>query len=420
MTSNPLKLERFSLNSFFSICSLASRGYLTKIVTLFFLVILLNITSLSLTIANAEEGGYWTQNVNVFNLSCTDGDVDCWIDERNVLEKLPLVEYAPLIPSEVKKKYHICVSFPHLKDSYWVGVAYGIISEGKRLKQKITLFEAGGYTNLATQLNQVDDCITNKGEALIIGPISSNGNAKQIDMIRAKGIPVVVLVTGINTEVDANSLQSFIHMGYTSCKWVADQEQFNDKKTNIVWFPGPPGAGWSIASHQGCLSALEGSNIRILETNWGDTGKAIQLQLVEETLQNLASGPEPEFKYIVGTGTTIEAAVGALRARKLANKIKLVATYYTPGIDMFIKRGLISMAPSDQMISQATIAVDQAVRLLEGKKMATLGRPEFNDTGRITEHVQQQILIVTPDISDEFNSSTTLAPKGWSPVFSVD
>jgi protein TorT len=187
-----------------------------------------------------------------------------------------------------------------------------------------------------------------------------------------------------------------------------------------VWFPGPPGAGWSIASHQGCLSALEGSNIRILETNWGDTGKAIQLQLVEETLQNLASGPEPEFKYIVGTGTTIEAAVGALRARKLANKIKLVATYYTPGIDMFIKRGLISMAPSDQMISQATIAVDQAVRLLEGKKMATLGRPEFNDTGRITEHVQQQILIVTPDTSDEFNSSTTLAPKGWSPVFSVD
>jgi len=420
MTSNPLKLEPFSLNSFFSIYYLASRGYLTKVVTLFFVVMLVNLTSLILTIANAEEGDYWTQNVNVFNLSCTDGDVDCWIDERNALEKLPLVEYAPLIASEVKNKYHICISFPHLKDSYWVGVAYGIISEGKRLKQKITLFEAGGYTNLATQLNQVDDCITNKGEALIIGPISSNGNAKQIDMIRAKGIPVVVLVTGINTEVDANSLQSFIHMGYTSCKWVANQEQFNEEKTNIVWFPGPPGAGWSIASHQGCLSALEGSNIRILETNWGDTGKAIQLQLVEETLLNHTSGSEPDFKYIVGTGTTIEAAVGALRARKLGNKINLVSTYYTPGIDMFIKRGLISMAPSDQMISQATIAVDQAVRLLEGKNMATSGRPEFNNTGRITEHVQQQILIVTPDISDQFNSSTTLAPKGWSPIFSVD
>ena len=368
----------------------------------------------------AYDGSYWTQNVNVFNFSCTDGDVACWIDERNALDKLPLIMYEPLKASEVKKKHHICVSFPHLKDSYWVGVAYGIISEGRRLEQKITLFEAGGYTNLATQLNQVDDCLNNKGDALIIGPISSNGNAKQIELIREKGIPVVIIITGINTEVDANSLQSFVNMGYTSCKWVADQEKLNKEKTNIVWFPGPPGAGWSIASHEGCLSALEGTNIRILETNWGDTGKAIQLKLVEETLLNHASGPEPDFKYIVGTGTTIEAAVGALRARKLGKKIKLVSTYYTPGIDMFIKRGLISMAPSDQMISQAIIAVDQAVRLLEGKQMATLGRPEFNNTGRITEHVQQQILIVTPDTYDKFDSSTTLAPKGWSPKFSVD
>ena len=368
----------------------------------------------------AYDGSYWTQNVNVFNLSCTDGDVACWIDERNALDTLPLITYKPLKASEVKKKHHICVSFPHLKDSYWVGVAYGIISEGRRLEQKITLFEAGGYTNLATQLNQVDDCLNNKGDALIIGPISSNGNAKQIELIREKGIPVVIIITGINTEVDANSLQSFVNMGYTSCKWVADQEKLNKEKTNIVWFPGPPGAGWSIASHEGCLSALEGTNIRILETNWGDTGKAIQLKLVEETLLNHASGPEPDFKYIVGTGTTIEAAVGALRARKLGKKIKLVSTYYTPGIDMFIKRGLISMAPSDQMISQAIIAVDQTVRLLEGKQMATLGKPEFNNTGRITEHVQQQILIVTPDTYDKFDSSTTLAPKGWSPKFSVD
>ena len=387
----------------------------TSCASLFFLLFLISVVPTS----QADEGDYWSQSVNVFNYSCTDGDVDCWTDKRNSLETLSLQVYSPLKPIQVKGKHHICVSFPHLKDSYWVGVAYGIITEGRRLGQKITLFEAGGYTNLDAQLNQVDDCITNGGEALIIGPISSNGNAKQIEIIREKGIPVIVLVTGINTAVDANSLQSFIDMGYTSCKWVLDQETNNSNTTNIVWFPGPPGAGWSIASNVGCLKALKGSKIKILETNWGDTGKSIQLQLVEETLQNLASGPEPEFQYIVGTGTTIEAAVGALRSRKLQNKIKLVSTYYTPGIDLFIKRGLISMAPSDQMISQATIAIDQAVRLIEGIEMATGGRPEYN-TGRITEHIQQPILIVTPKNYNKFDSSTTLAPKGWSPVFSVN
>ena len=400
-------------------CTINSFQYLRALnISSFFLLFF--IAFLNTTPLQAAEGDYWSQDVNVFNFSCTDGDVDCWTDKRNSLETLPLEIYSPLKPSQVQSKHHICVSFPHLKDSYWVGVAYGIVSEGRRLGQKITLFEAGGYTNLDAQLNQVDDCITNGGEALIIGPISSNGNAKQIEMIRAKGIPVVVLVTGINTEIDANSLQSFIDMGYTSCKWVANQEKNSADSTNIVWFPGPPAAGWSIASNIGCLKALQNTNIKILETHWGDTGKAIQLQLVQEALQNLASGPEPEFKYIVGTGTTIEAAVGTLRANKLQSKIKLVSTYYTPGIDMFIKRGLISMAPSDQMISQAKIALDQAVRLVEGIGMATGGRPEFNNTGRITEHIQQPILIVTPKNAADFDTSTTLAPKGWSPVFSVD
>ena len=159
MVTKLLQLLCFMFNIFIFINYKTYHKNLKKILTPFFLVTFLNIPILSLNIAHADEENYWKQNVNVFNLSCTDGDVDCWIDERNALEKLPLVEYAPLKVSEVNKKHHICVSFPHLKDSYWVGVAYGIISEGRRLGQKITLFEAGGYTNLATQLRQVDDCL---------------------------------------------------------------------------------------------------------------------------------------------------------------------------------------------------------------------------------------------------------------------
>jgi len=89
-------------------------------------------------------------------------------------------------------------------------------------------------------------------------------------------------------------------------------------------------------------------------------------------------------------------------------------------MDIFIRRGQVDMAPSDQMIIQARVSVDQAVRLLEGLPMATGGRPEFGQTGRLTEHVQPPIIIVTPDNIDNFESHTTLAPKYWSPVFSVD
>lgn len=368
----------------------------------------------------AAEKQWWPTKVNVFNPACTDGDVACWSDPRNEPAKLDLLDYIPLIPHEIKKKHHICVSFPHLKDSYWAGVAYGVISEAKRLGQKITLVEAGGYTNLEWQLNQVEDCITNGAEALIIGPISSNGNARQIDMIRAQGIPVIVIITSINTMVDANSLQNFYNMGYASCKWVANQHSTKGDKIKIVWFPGPPGAGWSTAANHGCETAVEDTQVEILDTKWGDTGKAIQLKLVEEVLQTMTSGKKVELDYIVGTATTIEGAVGAIRVRGLEEKIKLVAFYYTPGMHIFLKRGVVAMAPSDQMITQARIAVDQAVRLLENKEMATGGRPEFTNSGRLVEHVQPPVIIVTPDTVSDFDTSSTLAPKGWRPIFSVD
>jgi protein TorT len=370
--------------------------------------------------ALAQDGPWWPTRINVYNPACTDGDFNCWTDPRNSAELLELVDYVPLKLKEVANKHHICVSFPHMKDSYFAGVAYGIISEGKRLGQKITLVEAGGYTNLEKQLNQVEDCIANGAEALIIAPISRDGNAKQIDVIRAKGIPVVVIITGLNTEVDANSLQSFYNMGYVSCKWVADQPETHEGKVKIVWFPGPPGAGWSVDGDKGCRAALEGTNVEILETRWGDTGKAIQLELVENILQTMTSGEDVELDYIVGTATTIEGAVGAIRQRGLQKQIKLVAYYYTPGMHIFLKRGVVAMAPSDQMVTQARIAIDQAVRILEKQPMATGGRMEYNNTGRVIEHAQPLFVIVTPESVGNFDTSATLAPTGWIPQFSVN
>jgi protein TorT len=87
---------------------------------------------------------------------------------------------------------------------------------------------------------------------------------------------------------------------------------------------------------------------------------------------------------------------------------------------MFIGRGSVAMAPTDQMILQTRISIDQAVRALEGKGPATGGRPEYNDTGRTIEHVQPVMFNVTPENIGEFDTSTTLAPKGWTPSFTVD
>lgn len=370
--------------------------------------------------ATAEDESWWPIEVNVYNPSCTSGDRACWRHPANAQDRLEVVEYTPLKRSEVSMKHNICVSFPHLKDSYWNGVAYGIISEGKRLGQKITLVEAGGYTNLERQLSQVDGCIANGGKALIIGAISIIGNSKQIDLLREKSIPVVDVINGIKTQIDAKSLQSFYNMGYLACSWVTERTSDEAEEQQIAWFPGPPGAGWAVEADRGCKDALAGTNVTIEFTKWGDTGKSVQLQLVEDVLASSRGKGAADLEYIVGTATTIAAAVSVIRAAGLQDDIKLVSFYYTPGIHDFLKRGDVAMAPTDHMILQGRIALDQAVRLLEGQEMATGGRPEFGGTGRITEHVQPPPKILTPATVNNFDTSTTLAPSGWRPVFSID
>ena len=47
-----------------------------------------------------------------------------------------------------------------------------MVNEAKRLGVALNLYEAGGYENLATQQNQIAECVAqNKADALIIGAV---------------------------------------------------------------------------------------------------------------------------------------------------------------------------------------------------------------------------------------------------------
>ena len=280
-----------------------------------------------------EDGVWWPAKVEIYSPSCTDGDPACWTDPANA--NLEVVDYVPLMANEVDAKHHICVSFPHLVDSYWVGAAYGIIEEGKRLGQKISLIEAGGYDKLEKQLSQVEDCIANGAEALVLSAISAEGNIKQVNELRGRGIPVVDLINGINTEVDAKSLESYYSMGRIACKWIADQHPEGSGKVKLAWFPGPPGASWSVAGNQGCHDAVVGTDAEIISTKWAQTSKEAQLSLVENVIQAQTSGDDVDLDYIVGVAPAVEGGMAALRDMGLQDEIKLVSYYYTPGMHQF-------------------------------------------------------------------------------------
>ena len=310
------------------------------------------------------------------------------------------VTYTPLEKAE--KPWNICVSFPHMKDAYWLGVDYGVAAEAEDLGVKMNLVEAGGYTELVKQISQIEDCVAGGADAVVIGAISYDGLNNLVSEIAGKGIPVIDLVNGMSSpDITAKSLVSFYTMGFETGKYLAEKHPAGSDPVKVGWFPGPAGAGWVEAANSGFLDAVKGSAVNVLEPKYGDTGKEAQLKLVEDVMQ-----AEPDVRYVAGTAVTAEAAQGLIRERSLQGKVDLLAFYMTPGVYEGIKRGFILAAPADSMVIQGRIAIDQAVRALEGKDLI--------------KHVGPKIFVVDPDNINTVPQTNILPPDGYKPVFSVN
>ena len=314
--------------------------------------------------------------------------------------KLADVDYTPLEKAE--KPWKVCASFPHMKDAYWLGVDYGVAAQAKDLGIKLNVVEAGGYTELAKQISQIEDCVAGGAEAVVIGAISFDGLNNLVTEITKKGIPVIDVINGISSpNVTAKSLVSFYTMGYQTGEYLAKKHPAGTDPVKVGWFPGPAGAGWVEAANKGFLDAVKGSALTILDPKFGDTGKEAQLKLVEDVLQ-----AEPDVRYVAGTAVTAEAAQGLIRERGLKGKVDLLAFYMTPGVYEGIKRGLILASPADSMVIQGRIAIDQAVRALEKKELI--------------KHVGPKIFVLDSSNIATVPQTNILPPTGYKPEFSVN
>ncbi|MDO8984108.1 TMAO reductase system periplasmic protein TorT [Cypionkella sp.] len=306
--------------------------------------------------------------------------------------------YQPL--DHAAKPWRLCVLYPHLKDAYWLSVNYGMVEEANRLGVSFDLYEAGGYPNLDRQIEQVKACGKRHMDALIIGPVSYDGLSPAVLDI-AQQMPVIAAVNDMDDAgISAKASVSWREMGAAAGRAIAQRHPKGSPAVKLAWFPGPKGAGWVQFVEQGFFEALAESSAQIVATRYGDTGVDQQVLLVEDILDSV-----PEVNYLVGSGPMAEAAVSILRARNLTGRIGIVSTYVSHGVYRGIKRGRILAAPTDFAVLQGRLAVELAVRAIEG-----------NLTIR---HAGPRIVTLTPENIDEIGTQESLTPASFVPVFKV-
>jgi len=308
------------------------------------------------------------------------------------------LNYQPL--KTASQPWKLCVTYPHLKDPYWLSVNYGMVEEVKRLGIGMTVLEAGGYPELATQILQLSHCTQRKSDAIIVGTVSFSGLSPSIRKI-AQTTPIIAAVNDIeDIGISAKAGVSWYSMGFKVGRYLTQKHQGSVDNVRVAWFPGPKESGWVTFIDDGFRAAITNTNIDIVAVKWGDTGKEIQRNLVQEVLEQ-----STDIDYIVGTALTADAAVSELLSRDLRGDIQIISTYFTHNVFRGIKRGHILAAPTDAPVLQGRIAIDQAVRILEGKLTHA--------------HLSPSIVMIDQHNVGHFDTSTSLAPASFWPTFEV-
>lgn len=268
---------------------------------------------------------------------------------------------------KASKRWRIAFLFPHLKDPYWTGCAYGVISEARRLGVAVDIIAATGYDDLAGQLRQTDQAIADKYDAIVVSPIGMTANNASIAKARAAGIPVFELANDSRSDdLTIKVTTSLRSMGLEATRWVArDAQQRGLKSVNIALLPGPLGAGWVKGEVDGArIAAQEGPvAVNIIDIRYGDSDFKGQTKLATEMLAKYGH----RLDYIIGCTGCAPAALAPIKTAGLNDRIRVVAFDLTGDIAHLIRSGEIYAAADTKGVSQARVAINAAVNTLEGR-----------------------------------------------------
>ena len=295
-------------------------------------------------------------------------------------------------PLKAKRAWKLCALYPSLKDSYWLSLNYGMQEAARRYGVDLKVLEAGGYSQLATQQAQIDQCKQWGAEAILLG--SSTTSFPDLQK-QVASLPVIELVNAIDApQVKSRVGVPWFQMGYQPGRYLV--QWAHGKPLNVLLMPGPDNAGGSKEMVEGFRAAIAGSPVRLVDIALGDNDIEIQRNLLQEMLER-----HPEIDVVAGTAIAAEAAMG--EGRNLKTPLTVVSFYLSHQVYRGLKRGRVIMAVSDQMVWQGELAVEQAIRQLQGQS--------------VSDNVSPPILVLTPKNADREHIRRSLSPGGFRPVY---
>ncbi|MFD3501983.1 substrate-binding domain-containing protein [Streptomyces sp. NPDC058676] len=253
------------------------------------------------------------------------------------------------------------LSLSTLNNPFFVQIRAGAQAEAK--KQGVDLTVTDAQNDASQQANQLQNFTSSGFDAIIVNPVDSDAAGPSVRAADKAEIPVVAVDRGVNkATTDALVASDNVAGGELAAKTVAEKL---GGKGKIVILQGQAGTSAARERAEGFAKGLKAyPGIQVVAQQPADFDRTKGLDVMSNLLQ-----AHPDVQGVIAAND--EMALGAIKAlgSKAGTSVQVVGFDGTPDGLKAVAAGTLYASVAQQPTQLGRIAVDNALRALEGKKV---------------------------------------------------
>lgn len=263
--------------------------------------------------------------------------------------------------SSTSAKPKLGLSLSTLNNPFFVQIRSGAQAEAKKLGLDLTVTDA--QNDASQQANQLQNFTSSNYGAIIVNPVDSDAASNSVKAADKAKIPVIAVDRGVNkAAVDTLVASDNVVGGELAAKTVAEKLGGTGK---IVILQGQAGTSAARERAEGFAKGLKAyPGIQVVAQQPADFDRTKGLDVMSNLLQ-----AHPDVQGVIAAND--EMALGAIKAlgSKAGKSVSVVGFDGTPDGLTAVKQGTLYASVAQQPSQLGRIAVDNALRAAQGKKV---------------------------------------------------
>jgi ribose transport system substrate-binding protein len=248
--------------------------------------------------------------------------------------------------------------------SFWLTVKAGADAAGKDLNVQIDWNGPSRETDIAGQINFVENAINRRVDGIVLAPSHGDSLVQMVQRANREGIPVTIFDSGISTDNYLSYVATDNREGGVVAARRMGERLGGKGKVAILGVK--KGSVSTDEREEGFAATIKEQfpGIEIAQFLYGEADASKSLQAAEDIL---TGHPDLNGMFASNESSTV-GAVRAIRQRNLANKVVLVGFDATPDLVNNVREGAIDSLVLQNPFKMGYEGVKTVVEKLNGRE----------------------------------------------------